>query len=67
MINIIIIRILTSLELFLNQDIYSRLQSLSDVYINGKPVPGKNIVWLEDYEAQNITNNKDLGRPPCKK
>ena len=41
LINLLILRILTSLGLFSNHEFYCRLAGLTDVYNNGKTVRGK--------------------------
>ena len=43
LINRLILRILTSLEIFLNYKSYCRLPGLTNVYNNGTTEPGKNI------------------------
>ena len=65
------------LKLFFNHEFYWRLPGLSDVYNNGKTVPGKKL--FASYElafelarrlrdCQNNMNHEDvLGRPPCVK
>ena len=41
--NLLILRILTSLKLFFNHEFYCRLPDLTDVCYNDKKVPGKNL------------------------
>ena len=77
LIHLLILRILTSLELYLKHEFYSRLPGLTDVYNNGKTVLGEKRFTYHElvfelaiglWESQNSINHKDvLGRPPCKK
>ena len=48
--NLLNLRILTSLELFFNHELYCRLPALSYVYNNGKTVPEK--IFFASYELE---------------
>ena len=71
-----LLRILISLELFLNHEFYSKHPDLTDVYSNDKAVPGEKLFWFFESvfelvrrlrDSQTSTNNKDLGpRTTCK-
>ena len=66
---IYLLRILTSLELFLNHEYYSRHPLLTDVYNNGKTVLEEKLAFYESVfelarglrDSQTSLNNKDLG------
>ena len=66
---IYLLRILTSLELFLNHEYYSRHPLLTDVYNNGKTVLEEKLAFYESVfelarglrDSQTSINNKDLG------
>ena len=67
---IFILRILTSLGLFFNHEIFCRLLGLPDVCNNGKTVPGEYPIsyflnQLEDYETGRKVNNDQLHWSPC--
>ena len=65
-----LLRILTSLELFLNHEFYSKHPVLTDVYNNGKTVLGEKLFCSFESvfelnrglrDSQTSINNKDLG------
>ena len=65
-----LLRILTSLELFLNNEFYSRHPVLTNVYNNGKTVLGEKLFCSFESvfelnrglrDSQTSINNKDLG------
>ena len=66
---IYLLRILASLELFLNHEYYSRHPLLTDVYNNGKTVLEEKLAFYESVfelarglrDSQTSINNKDLG------
>ena len=69
-----LLRILTSLELFLNNEFYSRHPVLTNVYNNGKTVLGEKLFCSFESvfelvrglrDSQSGINNKDL-RSNCK-
>ena len=69
-----LLRILTSLELFLNHEFYSKHPVLTDVYNNGKTVLGEKLFCSFESvfelarglrDSQTSINNKDL-RSTCK-
>ena len=79
LINLLILRVLIVLELSFNREFYCKLPGLTDVYKNGKTIPGEqqfpSYLWVSVWTSERVMQlleqhkpyKKDLSRPLCKK